>query len=296
MVQLKNALQPAISNVNISWEGALPEFKGTSKYQETRKKDLLKETNLTEKEKNLDLKTKQIPSRIPPIYDGTRLLAYYFYSPESNKPTSINITANSPTGPLAINILIDEINILSEGNIVRKLAARRKIQELEESITVDSIRGWSSYEHIENEDRYEIKKRIVELGLENNLASQYTSFVGIDHTTGDILSDKPICTREIKNQLASDFIDVATSMNDLSDLIPQADVDLSMWTMVCENSESIPQCLTLSTSNRFENSKSPMKRMKSLLRQFSSSSSIRCQNYIPVSNYLLHHTFCRNLY
>merc|ERR1719334_3076440 len=100
MAQLKNSLQPAISNVNISWEGALPELESISKYQEKRKNDLLQEKNLTEKEKNLDLRTKQIPSRIPPIFDGTRLLAYYFYSPETNKPHSININADSPTGPL----------------------------------------------------------------------------------------------------------------------------------------------------------------------------------------------------
>merc|ERR1719334_55530 len=52
MAQLKNSLQPAISNVNISWEGALPELESISKYQEKRKKDLLQEKNLTEKEKN----------------------------------------------------------------------------------------------------------------------------------------------------------------------------------------------------------------------------------------------------
>ena len=197
MDQLKNALQPAISNINVSWEDALPDFESSSKDQENIKKTFSLEQNSTEKEITLDLG--QVPSKIPPIFDGTRLLAYYFYSREAKKNTSINIKADSQAGPLITNVLIDETNILHEGSIVRKLAARKKIQDLEESETEDSFRGWS------DDERNGIKKSIVKLGLVNNLASQYTSFVGIDQTTGDTLSYKPISTRDIKNQLASDF-------------------------------------------------------------------------------------------
>ena len=170
--------------------------------------------------------------------------------------TSINISANSPTGPLTINILIDETNILCEGNIVRKLAARRKIQELEESITVDSFRGWSIDEQTENEDRNEIKKRIVDLGLENNLTSQYTSFIGIDHTTGDILSDRPISTREIKNKLPLDFGVMATSM----DRVRLSARDVSTFSAcdvdtLSSNVECSYQCSTRSSSNWSNNSR-----------------------------------------
>ena len=203
MAQLKNALQPAISNINISWKDVHPDLESISKDQENKKKKLFLEKNSTEKGRTLDLG--QAPSKIPPIFDGTRLLAYYFYSLEARKPTQINIKADSPAGPLIINVSIDEINILHEGSIVRKLAARKKIQELEESVTEDSFRGWS------DDERNGIKKSIVKLGLENNLASQYTSFVGIDEMSGDTLSDIPISTREIKNQLASNFGSMATS-------------------------------------------------------------------------------------
>ena len=202
MAQLKNALQPAISNINISWEDVQPDLESISKDQENKKKKLSMEKNSTEKERSLDLR--QVPSKIPPIFDGTRLLAYYFYSQEAKKPKLISIKADSPAGPLIINVSIDEINILNEGSIVRKLAARKKIQELEESVTEDSFRGWS-----ESEKNW-IKKSIVKLGLGNNLASQYTSFVGIDEMSGDTLGDKPISTREIKNQLASNFGSMAT--------------------------------------------------------------------------------------
>ena len=57
----------------------------------------------------------------------------------------------------------------------------------------------------QNETREDIKKAIIQLGIENGLASQYTSFVGIDDKTGDTLSDAPMWTREIRNQIPTTF-------------------------------------------------------------------------------------------
>ena len=111
----------------------------------------------------------------------------------------INIKADSPSGPLTIDLDVTETNILHESMIVRKLAARRKIQELEESKNIDE------YGYEENEIENDVKENIIRLGLENSLCSQYTSFVGIDDSTGDTLTDKPMSTREIKNQVAAGF-------------------------------------------------------------------------------------------
>ena len=41
--------------------------------------------------------------------------------------------------------------------------------------------------------------------MENGLTSKYTSFVGVDKRTGKPLEDKPMSTREIKNQVPSGF-------------------------------------------------------------------------------------------
>ena len=189
MSQLKNALQPAISNISITWDD-------DSVVQQTNSKD----SNDTKKsEKNNHLTTKQVPSNIPPIFDGTRLLAYYSYPPEANRPTTISIKADSPSGSLTINVDVVKANILHHCGIVRKLAARKKIQELEESKIVDE----NGYE--QNELREDIKKTIIKIGLENGLTSQYTSFVGVDDNTGDTLSEEPMWTRQIKNQIASGF-------------------------------------------------------------------------------------------
>ena len=208
MNQLKNALQPAISNVTISWEDDFTASKLTSKDNKKMTKTLIGRTKswkiygnkMDKKMSKLDEMAKQVPLKIPPIFDGTRLLAYYFYSPESIQPTMINLKADSPEGPFSIDIPIDENNILQESRVISKLAARKKIQELEEN--VDLFRDLLNDGDLENSSEDEIKKTIIKLGLENSISSQYTSFVGIDHMTGKKLNDKPMYTREIKNQIA----------------------------------------------------------------------------------------------
>ena len=208
MAQLRNALQPAISNIEITWDETLPKQLPGSKDNQKSTKNLLGQVkskmtpendNDNKQSKTIDFPSNQVPSTTPPIFDGTRLLAYYFYGPESNKPNKISINADSPNGPLTIEVDVTEANVLNESGIIRKLAARKKIQELEESKNVDE------YGYEENETRDGIKKSIIQLGLENSLTSRYTSFVGIDQTTGGTLIDAPMLTREIKNQIASGY-------------------------------------------------------------------------------------------
>ena len=43
------------------------------------------------------------------------------------------------------------------------------------------------------------------MGIDNGLASKYTSFVGVDKKSGKTLTEKPMSTREIKNQVPSGF-------------------------------------------------------------------------------------------
>ena len=45
----------------------------------------------------------------------------------------------------------------------------------------------------------------IQLGFENNLMSQFTSFVGIDHITGDTFGDKLTYTKRVNNQGTSGF-------------------------------------------------------------------------------------------
>merc|ERR1712061_321648 len=79
--------------------------------------------------KSVNYLTGQVPDKIPPIFDGTRLLVCHIYPQECAMPKTIKIQAESPSGPLRFEIDINEANILHEAGFVRKLAARKKIQE-----------------------------------------------------------------------------------------------------------------------------------------------------------------------
>ena len=213
MNQLKDALQPAISNITIKWGDELSDLDATFSDRKGIKNDSFVHTKSqiiqgSEVDKNtskLNWMTKQVPSNIQPIFDGTRLLAYHFYSPDDVIPTKINIKADSPKGQLSIDVSVDEGNVLQENKIIRKLAARKKIQELEESNNFDLLVETLNDNFDVIDEKEEIKKTIVELGIENNLTSQFTSFVGIDQTTGDTIGDKLMYTRRIDNQVPSGF-------------------------------------------------------------------------------------------
>ena len=211
MSQLKNALQPAISSIEIKWgdtsfneHSITKEPKKTNhnlssqRYYSEYMKNLYQQHNDEDstKEKS-DIERLNVSSNIPPIFDGERLLAYHLYPSGASMPSMISMKADTPSGPLNIDIHISENNIIDENGLVRKLAARKKIQELEDSKNVDGYEGYGRKE--------DVKKTIIQLGLENSLASNYTSFVGIDSKTGDVLCDMPMSRREIRNQIASGF-------------------------------------------------------------------------------------------
>ena len=100
---------------------------------------------------------------------------------------------------MTADIDIAPANMLQGSNVVRKLAARKKIQELEESTSTDE------HGNEKEEPKDGVRDAITSLGMENGLASKYTSFVGVDKQTGKALEDKPMSTRDIKNQVPSGF-------------------------------------------------------------------------------------------
>ena len=199
--QLKNALQPALCNVQIFWDDTLPQTASNNEAVKLEtKKTLLGFMKPKKKIEIINDKMAgqnihlfgQVPSKLPPIFDGTRLLAYHIYDKENRTPKVIKIAAETPDGQLTVDVNISRSNILEAGNFVRKLAGRKKIQELQETMLGVTESGY---------DDLDIKNAITKLGLENGLASNYTSFVGIDRKSGKDLKHAPILTREIKNQI-----------------------------------------------------------------------------------------------
>jgi len=126
----------------------------------------------------------QVPSKIPAIYDGSRLIAYKLLDGKIEANDEITVKAKTPEGDLEVNLNFCKDSMI-EGNSVHQLFARKMIQELEEK-------------H-EQENKEETKKLITELGLKYKLASKYTSFVGVDEKQGN--SREMMVTRHVKNQM-----------------------------------------------------------------------------------------------
>ena len=195
MSQLKNALQPSISEVKVLWNG-IPETKEcpiTKPEVETQKTLLgYNKPKVSEEQKKILQLQGQAPIRIQPIYDGSRLLVYHLFSDkESTIPTGVTVMATTPDGPLSVQLPIDKSCWLS-GNFVHQLAARKRIQDLQETVE----HGISAEE---------VEQAIAQLGLRFKLASKHTSFVGVDERMPNSIFEMEMVTREIENQIQMGF-------------------------------------------------------------------------------------------
>jgi len=175
MSQLKNALQPSLAVVKVTWTGIADDDEATAGPEQEPEVET-KPTLLGFMKPSPKIAKKlssfgQAPNQIPPIYDGTRLLAFRLFSPESGVPRSVKIEAQTPDGPLSVEIPVDEKSFLN-GDFVHKLAARKRIQDLEEMIIEESPESTITKKDVED--------AIVALGLKFKLASKHTSFVGVD--------------------------------------------------------------------------------------------------------------------
>merc|ERR1712142_318674 len=184
--QLKNGLQPCISQVLVKW-GRANDFEGSGDVEKEvieTKKTLFGFGKTVKKIKPKFAIQSQVPSKIPPIYDGSRLIAYKILDGNIEANDEVTVKAKTPEGDLEVTLKLSKDNMI-EGNCVHQLFARKMIQELEEKT--------------EHDDKEENKKLITELGLKYKLASKHTSFVGFDEKQGKRTS--MMVTKQIKNQL-----------------------------------------------------------------------------------------------
>jgi hypothetical protein len=126
MSQLKNAMQPSLAEVSVVWTGVVDDQQGAEEPTEVETKPTLlgfMKPKPNSKSENKLSAFGQAPSRIPPIYDGTRLLVYRLFKSQSGIPTGVKITAQTPDGPLSVEVPVDEKSYLN-GNFVHQLAAR----------------------------------------------------------------------------------------------------------------------------------------------------------------------------
>ena len=96
------------------------------------------------------------------------------------------MTARGPNGPIKIEIPIEDKHVLEGGKYLHQLAARRRIQDIEESPTQAG-----SSAAIE-----EIKQ----LSVKHGIASKYTSFIGVDKKTLVSVNEGRMTTCQIPQQ------------------------------------------------------------------------------------------------
>jgi Ca-activated chloride channel family protein len=142
-------LSPALTNVRMSWGG---------------------------------LDVTQIPSVVPPVFAGGRLLLYALVN--HVKATTLTLSAVGPSGLVTFELPVDPLAV-SPGGTVGTLAARARIRELEESPAWTSARG--SRQH--GRKQTGVTQEIVSLSLHYGLMSRETSFVAIERRETPIPGD-----------------------------------------------------------------------------------------------------------
>ncbi len=125
-----------------------------------------------------------MPTRVPPVFAGGRLLVYGF--PKTNdRPVAVRLSAQGPSGPLAFDVPLAGARV-ARGKSVATLAARSRICELEEGSEWLVERGSRQKDRKGNS----VSKEIIELSVRYGLISRQTSFVAVERretpVTGDV--------------------------------------------------------------------------------------------------------------
>jgi len=162
---LKHALQPALTNIRVDWETT----KSSSSSFSSKLGSLLGHRIDEEKSSSISRNelVYQAPYVLPSIFSNKKFICYAFLHP-SVKMEKITLTADSPDGPLNVTLPVEQ----TSGGVVHRLAARTLIRDLEEG---------SSHLHRRaiKPSQEQVKQEIINLGLQFNLASKYTSFVAV---------------------------------------------------------------------------------------------------------------------
>ncbi|CAL8104254.1 unnamed protein product [Orchesella dallaii] len=211
--QLKNALQPSLTDIKLTWEGVelgLP--------TENRRIAVNKEKTLMGYNKPIEpvpesrIEYKQSPKQIPPIHDGSQLLVFGLFHREC--PSGVVITALSPDGPLTIRLEHSDENDVGTSGMLHRLAALKLVRELELEISGLSYQGVDQVSQSEESK----KNEIIEIACKNGITSKYTSFVAIDveDETKQLLKNWGMETRYVPLQLAHRWYGGKCSLNSLS--------------------------------------------------------------------------------
>lgn len=144
-----------------------------------------------------------MPTRVPPVFAGGRLLVYAF--PRSQRPALVRLSATGPSGPLSFEVPMTDVQV-STGKSVATLAARARIRELEEGGEFLETRGSRQRERKSNS----VSQEIIELSVRYSLISRVTSFVAVERRETPVHGD--IQLRRVPIALTSGWGGVEHSM------------------------------------------------------------------------------------
>ena len=210
---LKNALSPAMTNVKVLWKGCNDDDDGDDEDE----KNLISRTIL--ESINPLSSSSQDEHKSQVLFDGTRMLNFKLFD-KDDVPNKVVIVAHSLLGdPLSVTIPITEQDVLRGsrngngcGQIIHKMAAKRRIQEISESES-ESVLLFDKMDFSPSTSRTppSTKKEITDLGLTFGLATKYTSFIGVDKDSKTLLSEGEMISRHIKHEIPDDMFEAAAA-------------------------------------------------------------------------------------
>ena len=184
MKQLKEAIQPALTNVTVDWgvlqNGHPVSSSSSSSIVSVGGRSLLGYESPSASKPPLlggsvdeqRVEVHQAPFNVPPVFHLQHFLIYGMYPKNKKLPSSVKVTAQSPDGPLSVELPVD-LSKLMKGKLIHTLAARTLIRDLEEGRSWITQLGYGT-------NSLEVKQEIIRLGTKYQLVSQFTSFIAIE--------------------------------------------------------------------------------------------------------------------
>ncbi|XP_021950085.1 von Willebrand factor A domain-containing protein 5A [Folsomia candida] len=184
LAQLKNALQPSLTNIKIEWEGV--------------QQPIFQEKTLDGYNKNINSQnTLTSHDKISPIFDGTQVLIFGVF--EAEKPLGAKIMADSPDGTLTLGMKLSAENDLGATKMLHRLAVIKSVRELELEECVTQFLSRPRREP----ELTRIKEAILRVAIADGISSKYTSFTSPDGKSSNY--EDNMCNRMHKVPLQYPF-------------------------------------------------------------------------------------------
>lgn len=203
--QLKNGLQPSLTDIQVEWEGLtnpsndIPDNSAPKVLENpipvvvkpdpkpviiNKEKTLVGYNKPIEPEADEDVeiifdgatvaweeiqwKKKQSPKKIPPVHDGCQMVVFGMF--KNDCPKSVSIKAESPDGPLTIKVELSPDCNIGSTTMLHRLSAIKLVRELE--LDISALQFQNLTDPASEEEK--MKREIIHLACKNGkIASRH---------------------------------------------------------------------------------------------------------------------------